>query len=193
MALVGYARVSKEGQELDLQINALKEAGCIKIFKEKQSGKNIDDRPIFKELLKFLRKDDVLIVWKTDRIGRSLKDLVNLVEELKEKGVGIKSTTQGMFDTTKPYGEMIFNLFGMLAQYERSLLIERTNAGLAAAKARGQKLGRKKLLLDEEANMVRSLVANPKISIKDICQKYNISRTTLYRYVKGGRSSATQL
>ncbi len=190
MVFVGYARVSNEEQNLDLQIIALKEAGCIKIFKEKQSGKNIDDRPVFKELLKFLRKDDVLVVWKTDRIGRSLKDLVNLVEELKEKGIGIKSTTQGMLDTTEPCGEMIFNLFSMLAQYERSLLIERTNAGLAAAKARGQKLGRKKLLSDEEINMVKSLVENPEISIKDICKKYNIGRTTLYRYVKGGRSAA---
>lgn len=141
---IGYARVSTEDQSLALQHDALRAAGCERIFDDKVSGSKTE-RPGLLNALDHLRKGDTLVVWRMDRIGRSLKDLIARAEELKEMGVGLKSLQEAI-DTTSSGGQLIFHMFGALAEFERGLIRERTQAGLAAARARGRKGGRKKVL-----------------------------------------------
>jgi len=178
---IGYARVSTYDQNLDLQINDLKEKGCEKIFEEKVSGSKAN-RPVFNDMISHLRKGDSLIVWKLDRLGRSLKDLLDIVSSLQEKGIEIISLKENI-DTTSTTGRLIFSIFGALAEYEKDIIRERTMAGLSAARARGKVGGRKKLLNEKEIKLLKKIAEDKEISISQICQKFKICRKTFYNYV----------
>jgi DNA invertase Pin-like site-specific DNA recombinase len=183
--LIGYARVSSNGQELKLQLDALTQAGCAKadIFTDKVSGAK-SARPGLDRCLGQLKPGDVLVVWRLDRLGRSMRHLIDLVEELRERGVGFKSLCDGVIDTTTASGELVFHIFTALAQFERRLIQERTNAGLAAARARGRKGGRKPMPVDDpRVQMAKKLHADKSLSAPDICRTLRISRPTLYRYL----------
>ncbi len=183
--LVGYARVSTNGQELALQLDALKKAGCKKdlIFTDKVSGAK-SERPGLGACLKQLKEGDTLLVWRLDRLGRSMHHLVELIEQLHKKGVGFRSICDGHIDTTTASGELIFNIFSSLAQFERKLLQERTRAGLSAARARGHVGGRRPIQSDSpKVKMAKKMNQDKSMSIADICSTLRISRATLYRYV----------
>lgn len=182
---IGYARVSTRDQELALQLDALKKAGCKTLFQEKASGAKAD-RPELRKMIDQLREDDVVVIWKLDRLGRSLRDLVNLVTEIQSKGAGIKSLTD-QIDTTTPQGKLTFHLFAALAEFERDIISERTKAGLASARARGRTGGRKKGLSKEakdKAMLAETLYKQEEMSIIEICNHLNISRSTLYKYLR---------
>ena len=188
--LVGYARVSTLEQNLDLQIDALQKAGCDKIFTEKMSSAK--ERPVFQQALEFIRNDDTLIIWKLDRIGRSLIDLVHIVNGLRERGIGLQIITE-CFDTSTPEGELQFHFYAMLAQYERSKICERTMAGLAAARARGRTGGRPRKLNGKQAELAAKMLKDPETSIDEVCEAFpNVSRRTLYRRAQETRSAASQ-
>ncbi|WP_133139514.1 recombinase family protein [Legionella genomosp. 1] len=182
---IGYARISTSSQNLDLQIDALQKAGCEKIFQDQISGSLIN-RPALELLLKEIRKGDVLIIWKLDRLGRSFKDLIDLVNTLLERGVGIKSLNDPI-DTTTPQGRLIFNIFGSLAEFERELIKERTIAGLEAARARGKKGGRPKGLSKKAlatAHSAELLYKEGRLSVSEICEQLAITRATFYKYLR---------
>jgi DNA invertase Pin-like site-specific DNA recombinase len=183
--LIGYARVSTKEQELQLQLDALELAGCSKnkIFVDKISGSKAE-RPGLDECLRELKTGDTLIVWRLDRLGRSMHHLVLLIEALRQKGISFKSICDGAIDTTTASGELIFNIFSSLAQFERRLIQERTRAGLDAARSRGKKWGRKKI----ENNNPKVLTAKKMhqdhgMSIDNICKTLKISRASFYRYI----------
>lgn len=179
---IGYARVSTEGQKLELQLDALNLHGCEKIFKDVDSGAK-DDRSGLMEALKFLREGDVLVVWKLDRLGRSTKQLIEIVNELNLKNVGFLSLQENI-DTTTSGGKLIFHIFASLAEFERDIIRERTKAGLIAARSRGRLGGRPKVMDEKKINMAKTLYNDKGTSIDDICQTLNISRATFYRYIK---------
>lgn len=186
MRLLGYARVSTTAQDLQLQLDALEKAGCKRewIFTDKASGSRTD-RPGLNRCLKELKRDDTLLIWRLDRLGRSMAHLVSLVEDLKERGVGFKSICDGAIDTTTASGELVFNMFSSLAQFERRLIQERTHAGLAAARSRGRIGGRKPIAVsNHRVQVAKSMHADKKLAIEDICKTLKISRATLYRYVE---------
>jgi DNA invertase Pin-like site-specific DNA recombinase len=183
--LIGYARVSTNDQEIQLQLDALKEAGCIdaNIFIDHVSGARAD-RPGLEKCLSSLNKGDTLLVWRLDRLGRSMPHLVTLVEDLHAKGVGFKSICDGVIDTTTASGELIFNIFSSLAQFERRLIQERTRAGLEAARARGRKGGRKKISFDDpRVQTAKRKHKDYGMTINEICKMLKISRATFYRYI----------
>ena len=186
--LVGYARISTEDQKLDLQTDALEKAGCKKIFTDIASGAKTD-RPGLNEALKYLREGDTLVIWKLDRLGRSLKHLIDTVTLLEKQGMGLKSLQESI-DTSNSYGKLIFNLFGSLAEFERELIRERTCAGLSSARARGNKGGRPRVMTEAQARQLVTLHADPKNSIKDICKTFNISEGTMYHYLKKFKHTA---
>jgi DNA invertase Pin-like site-specific DNA recombinase len=180
---IGYARVSTSDQDLDMQVRELKAAGCKQVFTDRVSGTK-NERPGLDACLKTLKKGDALVVWRLDRLGRSMQHLVNVVAELKGRGVGFKSLRDGAIDTTTASGELIFNIFAALAQFERELIRERTIAGLSAARARGKKGGRKLVSPeDPKVRAAKKLYAEKSISIGDICSTLKISRATFYRYL----------
>ena len=180
--LIGYARVSTQDQTLNLQKDALEKAGCTKIFTDIASGSK-QDRKGLEEALSHIREGDTLVVWRLDRLGRSITHLIQTVSSLAERGVGFKSLTENI-DTTTSGGKLIFHIFGALAEFERDIIRERTTAGLQAARARGRKGGRPKTLTGKKTAMLRALYADKSNSINDICKTLNISRTTLFRYMK---------
>ena len=180
---VGYARVSTGEQTLDLQLDALKAAGCGKVYREMASGAKAD-RPVLDEVLGYLRPGDTLVVWRLDRLGRSLKHLIEAVARLAEQGIGFKSLTE-QIDTTTSGGKLVFHVFGALAEFERDLIRERTNAGLAAARARGRTGGRPKALADaKQLALAQALYDGGQADVATICRTLGISRATLYRYVR---------
>ena len=179
---IGYARISTHDQNLDLQRDALTKVGCAKLFTDTISGANAD-RPGLAQALDFARDGDILVVWKLDRFGRSLRDLIATITTLHEKGVGFKSITESI-DTTTPGGKLIFHVFGALAEFERDLIRERTHAGLTAARARGKVGGRPRVLSPKKVTQLQALAADRTNTIADILDTLNISRTTYYRYVK---------
>jgi DNA invertase Pin-like site-specific DNA recombinase len=182
---IGYARVSTGEQTLDLQLDALHKAGCGKVYQETASGATAE-RPVLAEVLGYLRPGDTLVVWRLDRLGRSLQHLIAVVAGLAERGIGFKSLTE-QIDTTTPGGKLIFHVFGALAEFERDLIRERTHAGLAAARARGRLGGRPKKLTDaKQLDLARTLYAGGQTDITTICQTLGISRATLYRALKPG-------
>lgn len=183
--LVGYARVSRNEQDLNLQLDALEKAGCQNelIFVDKISGAKAE-RPGLDKCLTTLQSGDTLLVWRLDRLGRSMPHLVSLIEDLRAKGIGFKSICDGAIDTTTASGELIFNIFSSLAQFERRLIQERTKAGLDAARARGRKGGRK--LVDNtnpKVQMAKKMHKDHGMSINDICKTLKISRASFYRYI----------
>lgn len=182
----GYARVSTDDQDLSLQIDALIRFGIDSsdIFTDKISGSK-EERPGLSKCLHTLQAGDTLVVWRLDRLGRSVRHLVTLIEDLREQRIGFKSISDGAIDTTSASGELIFNIFSALAQFERRLIQERTKAGLAAARARGRKGGRPQMSPDEpKIVLAQKLYADKSISLDDICQTLRVSRSTLYRYVR---------
>jgi DNA invertase Pin-like site-specific DNA recombinase len=179
--LIGYARVSTQEQTLNLQQDALQKAGCTKIFTDTASGAKTE-RIGLEQALTYVRKGDTLVVWRLDRLGRSLPHLITTMTDLEERGIGFKSLTENI-DTTTSGGKLIFHIFGALAEFERNLIRERTLAGLAAARARGRKGGRPKSLTPEQIRIAQALYDDPKNSIMDICKTFKISKVTLYRNI----------
>ena len=179
---VGYARVSTTEQDLSLQLDALKDAGCEKIHEDRISGAKTD-RPGLQEALAYLRKGDTLVVWRLDRLGRSLKHLIETVNDLEERGIGFQSLQEAI-DTTTSSGRLVFHIFGALAEFERNLIRERTQAGLAAARARGRKGGRPKSLDAKKTELLYELYDSKKHTVKEICEMIGISRPTLYSYLQ---------
>lgn len=178
--LIGYARVSTEDQHLDLQRDALITAGCQTIYEEKISGKSAD-RPELANCLKALRSGDTLVVWRLDRLGRSLKDLIAIVSDLEGRGINFMSLTEKV-ETQSAAGKLTFHLFAALSEFERSIIRERTKAGLAAARARGRKGGRKPALDQGKIKEIWALMSDPNIKVATIAKRYGVSRATLYKY-----------
>ncbi|GMA63793.1 recombinase family protein [Alicyclobacillus fastidiosus] len=183
--LIGYARVSTQDQHLDLQRDALKQVGCERIYQDVASGAK-SERKGLEEALKYLREGDTLVVWKLDRLGRSLKHLIEIVTQLHSRGIGFRSVQESI-DTTTPGGKLIFHVFGALAEFEREIIRERTNAGLTAARSRGRLGGRPRVMDDKKILMAKTLLDDPKNSIDDVCKMLNVSRPTLYRYIKSSK------
>ena len=180
--LIGYARVSTEDQSLALQIDALEEAGCERVFQDQISG-IVNTRPNLNQALNFARAGDALVVWRLDRLSRSLQDLIETVTLLESRGVQLKSLHESI-DTASSSGKLIFHLFGALAEFERNLIKERTLAGLQAARARGRKGGRPPSLNSEKQKLAAKLYSEKNHSVKEICQLMGISKPTLYKYVR---------
>ena len=179
---IGYARVSTDDQTLDLQIDALKVAGCERIYEEHASGKNTN-RPQLDICLRSMRQGDTLSVWRLDRLGRSLKDLVHVVSSLEDLGVAFESLTEKL-DTSSPTGKFTFHLFSALAEFERNIIRERTNAGLKSARARGRVGGRPQSLTEDEKTMVRLLMANKENSVTSIAKQFKTSTSTIHRIAR---------
>jgi DNA invertase Pin-like site-specific DNA recombinase len=180
--LIGYARVSTSDQTLDLQKDALQQAGCSRIFTDTASGTKAERTGLY-EALNYVRAGDTLVVWRLDRLGRSLKHLIETITRLNDRKIGFKSITESI-DTTTSGGKLIFHIFGALAEFERDIIRERTQAGLNAARARGRKGGRPKALSPKKAQMAQALYKDKNNTIDEICKTLNVSRATLYRYVK---------
>jgi DNA invertase Pin-like site-specific DNA recombinase len=181
--LIGYARVSTYEQTLNLQKDALENAGCTKIFTDTASGAKTERKGL-EEALTYVRKGDTLVVWRLDRLGRSLPHLITTMTDLEEGGIGFKSLTENI-DTTTSGGKLIFHIFGALAEFERNLIRERTQAGLTAARDRGRKGGRPKALSAKQLSIARDLYEK-RHTIAEICRMLKISRATLYRSIKTG-------
>jgi DNA invertase Pin-like site-specific DNA recombinase len=182
---IGYARVSTLDQNLALQQDALREAGCDKIFIEQMSGA-VTDRPALREALEYARSGDTLIVWKLDRLARSMKQLIETIERLRLRGIGFRSVTEAI-DTTTAQGVLVFHMFSALAEFERALIRERTRAGLAAAKRAGRIGGRPPKMTEDDLDVARTLLANPDITVADIAGRLGVSTATLYRYLPAAR------
>lgn len=183
--LIGYARVSTEDQKLHLQHDALQAVGCDKIFDEKISGAGAR-LPCREELLEYVRPGDVVVVWKLDRLGRSLRDLIEIVTVMKDRGVGLRSLHESI-DTTTPAGKLIFHVFAALSEFEADVLRERTRAGLAAARNRGKRLGRPRALSQEQVEMAVTMMANPKLSARQVAEQLGVHRSTIYRSLASPR------
>lgn len=178
---VGYARVSTHDQNLSLQLDALGRAGCQKIYQDQMSSMKAD-RPGLQEALTYMRSGDTLVVWRLDRLGRSLKHLIEMVNLLEEQGSGFQSLQESI-DTTTSGGRLVFHIFGALAEFERNLIQERTQAGLQAARARGRQGGRPKSLNETKTALLYQLYDEKRHSIQDICGVLGISKSTLYAYL----------
>lgn len=178
--LIGYARVSTEDQSLDLQLDALRQAGCERVFTDKASAAK-NHRHGLSETQSHLREGDILVVWKLDRLGRSVKGLVNLVGELDRKGVQFRSLTDGI-DTTTPHGRFFFHIMASLAQMERELIVERTKAGLEAARKRGRMVGRKRRMTPSKIESAKQLLSGG-MPPREVAKNLGVSIPTLYRWV----------
>ena len=179
---IGYARVSTDEQNLDLQLDALKNAGCERTLKDVASGAKTD-RDGLTDLLKQLRKGDTLIVWRLDRLGRSLRHLIEVITLLKGQGIYFRSLQENI-DTSSSGGKLIFHVFGALAEFERDIISERTKAGLAAARSRGRVGGRPRIMDGKMLEMARVMLADESNTVRDVCSTLGISKATLYRHLK---------
>lgn len=180
--LIGYSRVSTQDQTLNLQKDALEKIGCTKIFTDIISG-STTERQGLDEALAYVREGDTLVVWRLDRLVRSLKHLIETITNLNNRKIGFKSIQENI-DTTTSGGKLIFHIFGALAEFERDIIRERTKAGLQAARARGRLGGRPKALTDKKQSMAQAIYNDKSNSIAEICKTLNISRATLYRYIQ---------
>ncbi|MGF6883474.1 DNA invertase Pin-like site-specific DNA recombinase [Nocardia sp. GAS34] len=180
-ALVGYARVSTTGQLLDRQLHALTAAGCQKVFADKKSGKNVEREELWR-CLDYLRPGDTLVVPALDRLGRSLQDLISIVAGLRQRGIGFRSLHEAL-DTTTPGGRLVFHVFAALAEFIRELIVDGTHEGLAAARARGQRLGRPPAMNAEQIRQARAMLTRPDESISSIARLLGVSRSTLYKHL----------
>ncbi len=178
---IGYARVSTDDQNLDLQRDALQKSECFSIYEESISGKNAL-RPELAQCLKSLRSGDTLVVWRLDRLGRSLSDLIKIVTDLEQRGISFESLNEKI-QTNNAAGKLIFHVFASLAEFERNLIRERTQAGLMAARARGRLGGRKPKLDQQKIREIKALLRDPDMRVSDVARRYGISRTTLYKHV----------
>lgn len=188
--LIGYARVSTVDQNLALQREALNEAGCEKIFTEQISGA-VADRPQLADAISYARSGDIIVVWKLDRLARSIKQLIDTIETLRVRGVGFRSLTEAL-DTTTAQGRLVFHMFGALAEFERSLMRERTQAGLLAAKKAGRTGGRPPKLTDNDIEAARAMLSNPDIGVASVANRLGVSLATLYRYIPAARASVSE-
>ena len=179
--LIGYARVSTGDQSTDMQRDALTEAGCSRLFEDSASG-TLRERPQLTAALDYLREGDTLVVWRLDRLGRSLKHLIETVQLLDERGVGFKSIHESI-DTTTSTGRLVFHIFAALAEFERDLIVDRTKAGIAAARERGSKPGRKRALTDDQVVVVKQMHATGTSTIQQIANVVGTSRATIYRAI----------
>ncbi len=186
--LIGYARVSKTtGQDTGLQMDALRKAGCEKIFEEAASGAQ-RDRPELAKALQFAREGDVLVVWKMDRLARSLRQLIETVEALAERGIGFQSVTEKI-DTTSPSGRLFFHVIGAMAEFERGVLKERVAAGLAHARSQGRLGGRPRKMSALDVAKAKAMLAAPGITVEGVAATLGVSPSTLYRSIPGGRQA----
>ena len=185
--MVGYARVSTRDQSPALQLDALREAGCQRVFMEKASGAQ-RDRPELTAALDYIRAGDTLVVWKLDRLARSVRQLVETAEDLQQRGIGLKVLTQ-QIDTTTPGGRLVFHVFAAMAEFERELTLERTHAGLVAAKALGRRGGRKPAMGPAEVKRAKAMLTDPTITVEEVARQMGVQPSTLYRHIPGGRSS----
>jgi DNA invertase Pin-like site-specific DNA recombinase len=187
LMLVGYARVSTRDQTPALQTEALTSAGCERVFTEQASGAK-RDRPELRAALDYIRRGDTLVVWKLDRLARTVRQLVDTARDLDERGIGLRVLTQ-QIDTTTAGGRLAFHVFAAVAEFERELALERTHAGLATARALGRRGGRKPSMRDAEIKRARAMLADPTITVQDVAQQLGIAVSTLYRHLPGGRGS----
>jgi DNA invertase Pin-like site-specific DNA recombinase len=185
--LLGYARVSTGDQRLDLQLDALKAAGCQRVWSDTASG-SLTDRPELAQLFDHLRPADTLVVWRLDRLGRSVRHLIDVVGQLGERGVGLRSLQEGI-DTTTPGGRLVFHVFSALAQFEREIIIERSRAGVAAARARGRVGGRPAIMTTAKLATARRLREGHDHTLEEIAGVIGVSRSTLVRHLAGRNSS----
>ncbi len=179
---VGYVRVSTREQNPEMQEDALKAAGCGRVFSERISTRK-EKRPELEAAMDYCREGDVLVVWRLDRLGRSIRELIELVGKLQERGVGFRSLQENI-DTTTAGGKLVFHIFASLAEFERDLIRERTMAGLEAARARGRSGGRPKALDEKKLQLASRLMRSREMTIPEVCQAVGVGRTTLYRYLK---------
>lgn len=184
---IGYARVSTQDQNPQAQIDELKRYGCDRIFTEHASGAKAD-RAELTALLEYARDGDTIVVWKLDRLARSLKQLIQSAELFDSRDIGLVSITESM-DTTTPGGKLIFHVFGALAEFERSIIRERTNAGLRAARAQGRTGGRPPAMNEADIQAAQALIASDTMSFKAVADRIGVSSSTLYRYLPGGKST----
>jgi DNA invertase Pin-like site-specific DNA recombinase len=180
--LIGYARVSRDDQNTNLQMDALKMAGCDRIEEDHITGAHTD-RPGLKAILDYARAGDVIVVWRLDRFGRSLKDLVDMISKLESRGIGLKSLQEAI-DTTSSTGRLILHIFAALAEFERNLIADRCKAGLAAARARGRIGGRPKALDKDKRALAIKLYKERQHTVKKLCQMLSIAKPTLYKYLR---------
>jgi len=185
---IGYARVSTHEQNLDLQIDSLKENGCEKNFTDKISGSETD-RPGLTKALQFAREGDTLVVWKLDRMSRSLRQLIEIMNELSKINIGIKSITESI-DTSSPSGKLIFHIFSSLAEFERDIIKARTLAGLESARSRGKFGGRPQVLTDEKKEALLEITKKTNLSISEIIDSFHISRSTYYRLISKSKKDS---
>ena len=188
--LIGYARVSTDDQNLDLQRDVLQRAGCHRVFEEKESGRAGTKRPALESALAFLRPEDQLVVWKVDRLGRSLREMLDTAHKLQSQGVKLRSLTEAI-ETKTPTGQQLFNVLGTIAEYFLDLNRERTLEGLKAALARGRKGGRKRKLGEDDLAVARAMLKDPTISVAQVARRMGVSRTTFYAYFPSARSRST--
>ena len=185
--LIGYACVSTLDQKPGLQTDALNAIGCERIFSEKASGAQ-RDRPELKAALDYLRDGDTLVVWKLDRLARSMRQLIETVEDLQARSIELRSLTESI-DTATPGGRLVFHIFGALAEFERAIIRERTSAGLQVARERGRKGGRPRTLTEKDIAAAKAMLADPDILVEEVAARLKVSPATLYRHLPGGRSA----
>jgi DNA invertase Pin-like site-specific DNA recombinase len=187
---IGYARVSTQDQDLTLQLDALTKEGCEKIFQEKASGGQ-RERPELKAALSYMREGDILIVWKLDRLARSIKQLIETVEDFEAQGIGLKSL-QDPIDTSSPSGKLVFHIFAALAEFERGVIRDRTNAGLKSARERGRIGGRPRLLSDKDLQAAKALLKDPAITVAEVAKRLGVSLSTLYNHLPAARAESLE-
>ncbi|MGU3540406.1 recombinase family protein [Methylobacterium sp. A54F] len=187
MLLIGYARVSTQDQNPDLQVDALERAGCTRFFAEKVSGAH-RDRPELRAALSSARSGDTIVVWKLDRIARSLGQLIKTFDELERRAIGLRSLTEAI-DTTTSGGRLVFHIFGALAEFERSIIRERTMAGLRAARARGRLGGRPRLLSTADIDVAKVLLRDGTLTVSGVAERLGVTASTLYRYLPAARAA----
>ncbi len=180
---IGYIRVSTDKQNLELQEDSLKTVDCYKIFRDVASGAK-SDRPGLSECLDYIREGDTLVVWKSDRLGRSTVDLLNIIDDLRKRNIAFKSLTEDLFDTTSSNGRLVFGIFALLAEHERDRIRERTMAGLTSARARGRTGGRPKALTGEKKALAFEALQNRNQTVKQISKAIGVGEATIYRYQK---------
>ena len=189
--LLGYARVSTDGQDHALQLDALRGAGCDKVFVETASGTRTDRLELAK-LMEVAREGDTVVCWRLDRIGRSLRHLIETAERLQQRGIAFRSLTENI-DTSTPSGRFLFNILGALSQMEREIIVERTRAGLIAAAARGRRGGRPPALDEAQVRAARAMLESGNMSASEVAQQLGCAPSTLYRHLPGGRSGIEQV
>ncbi len=184
---IGYARVSTLDQNPELQLEKLREAGCERVIVEKASGAKADRPELTRLLRDMLREGDTLVIWKLDRLARSLKQLIETAENLKGRGIGLVSLTDAI-DTSSSGGMLVFHMLGAIAEFERALIRERTAAGLAEAKRKGKKGGRPRRLTEKDTAAAKALLADGSLTSKEVAARFGVSKATLYRYLDSSHS-----